>query len=63
MARSCPGFRRCRRYFRPFFAYTLGKDKQRENVAAEPIRPSPKLAATVADSVQLGRMVLAQIQR
>jgi hypothetical protein len=29
----------------------------------EPIRPSPKLTATIYDSVQLARMVLAQIQR
>jgi hypothetical protein len=29
----------------------------------EPIRPSPKLKATIADSVELARMVLAQIQR
>jgi hypothetical protein len=28
----------------------------------EPIQPSPKLTATIADSVQLARMVLAQIQ-
>ena len=54
-----------------------GMDKQRENgalliaaciVAAirlrgEPIKPSPKLSAVVYDSVQLARMVLAQIQR
>jgi hypothetical protein len=54
-----------------------GMDKQRENgalliaaciVAAirlrgEPIQPSPKLNATIADSVALARMVLAQIQR
>jgi len=52
-------------------------DKQRENgalliaaciVAAirlrgEPIHPSPKLIATINESVQLARMVLAQIQR
>jgi hypothetical protein len=52
-------------------------EKQRENnalliaaciVAAirlrgEPIRPSPKLAATIADSVELAKMVMAQIQR
>jgi hypothetical protein len=55
----------------------LGMDKQRENgalliaaciVAAirlrgEPINPSPKLTATINESVQLARMVLAQIQR
>jgi hypothetical protein len=54
-----------------------GMDKQRENgalliagciVAAirlrgEPVRPSPKLTATIADSVELVRMVLAQLQR
>jgi hypothetical protein len=54
-----------------------GMDKQRETgalliaaciVAAirlrgEPIRPSPKLMATIAASVELARMVLAQIQR
>jgi len=52
-------------------------DKQRENgalviaasiVAAirlrgEPIRPSPKLTATIADSVQLARMVLEHLRR
>jgi hypothetical protein len=52
-------------------------DKQRENgalliaaciVAAirlrgEPIQPSPKLTATIYDSVQLVKMLLAQIQR
>jgi hypothetical protein len=29
----------------------------------EPIQPSPKLNAMIVDSVQLARMVLAQIQR
>lgn len=52
-------------------------DKQREDavlviaaciVAAirlrgEPIRPSPKLTATVADSVQLAKMVLREVVR
>ena len=52
-------------------------DKQKENgalliaaciVAAirlrgEPIRPSPKLTATVADSVELARLVLRELQR
>ncbi len=52
-------------------------DRQRENgalliaasiVAAirlrgEPICPSPKLTATVAESVELARMVLRQIER
>jgi hypothetical protein len=52
-------------------------DKQRENgalliaaciVAAirlrgEPIKSSPKLAATIADSVQLARLVLRELQR
>lgn len=52
-------------------------DKQRENgalliaaciVAAirlrgEPVNPSPKLTTTIHESVQLARMVLAQIQR
>jgi len=28
----------------------------------EPIKPSPKLAATIADSVQLARMVLAAVE-
>jgi hypothetical protein len=54
-----------------------GMDTQRENSAlliaacivavirlrGEPIRPSPKLTATIADSVELARMVLAQIQK
>jgi hypothetical protein len=54
-----------------------GMDKQRENGAlliaacilaairlrGEPIQPSPKLNATIANSVQLAQMVLAQIQR
>ena len=52
-------------------------DKQKENgalliaaciVAAirlrgEPIRPSPKLTATVAESVDLARLVLRELQR
>jgi hypothetical protein len=29
----------------------------------EPINPSPKLTATIYDSVQLVRMILAQLQR
>jgi hypothetical protein len=29
----------------------------------EPIRPSPKLTATVADSVQLARLVWREIQK
>jgi hypothetical protein len=51
-------------------------DKQRENGAlliaagimaairlrGEPVKPSPKLNTTIADSVQLARMVLAQIR-
>jgi len=51
--------------------------KQRENAAlaiaacivaairlrGEPIRPSPKVNATIADSVELAKMVLVQIQR
>jgi hypothetical protein len=54
-----------------------GMDKQRENgvlliaaciVAAirlrgEPIRPSPKLTATISESVQLARMVLREVER
>ena len=52
-------------------------DKQKENAAlliaacivaairlrGEPIRPSPKLTATVADSVELARLVLHELQR
>jgi len=52
-------------------------DKQRENGAlliavcivsairlrGEPIKPSPKLTATVADSVQLARLVQRKLQR
>jgi hypothetical protein len=54
-----------------------GMDKQRENgalliaasiVAAirlrgEPIKPSPKLTATVSDSVQLAKLVLRELER
>ncbi len=54
-----------------------GMDKQRENgalliaaciVAAirlrgEPIRPSPKLTATVQESIELAKMVLREVQR
>jgi hypothetical protein len=29
----------------------------------EPIRPSPKLVATISDSVQLARMVLDKVER
>lgn len=29
----------------------------------EPIRPSPKLMSTIADAVQLARMVLREIER
>jgi hypothetical protein len=29
----------------------------------EPIKPSPKLTATIADSVQLARMVLTAVER
>jgi hypothetical protein len=28
----------------------------------EPIKPSPKLSATIADSVQLARMVMAAVE-
>ena len=52
-------------------------DQQRENgaliiaaciVAAirlrgEPIQPSPKLTATIAESVQLARLVMREVQR
>lgn len=65
-------------YFRYLFAYDSdAMDKQKENgalliaaciVAAvrlrgEPIRPSPKLTATISDSVQLARLVLNELQR
>ena len=63
--------------FRSFFAYAQSMDKQRETgalliaaciVAAirlrgEPIRPSPKLTATVAEAVALARTVLRELQR
>ena len=52
-------------------------DKQKENGAlliaacivgairlrGEPVRPSPKLTAAVADSVELARLVLRELQR
>jgi hypothetical protein len=52
-------------------------DKQRENAAVliaasivaairlrgEPVKPSPKLTATIKDSVDLARMVLAEVER
>ena len=61
--------------FRFLFAYDLRVDKQRENGAlliaasiiaairlrGEPVKPSPKLACVVSDSVELARMVLARI--
>ena len=64
--------------FRYIFSYPVtAMDKQRENgalliaaciVAAirlrgEPIQRSPKVMATISDSVQLVKMVLSELQR
>ena len=63
--------------FRCCFAYHAAMDKPRENgilvIAAsiiavirlrgQDIRPSPKLVATIKDSVNLARLVLAEVER
>jgi hypothetical protein len=62
----------------PIFAYdAAAMDAQRETGAlliaasiiaairlrGEPMKPSPKLTATIAESVQLARLVLRELQR
>jgi hypothetical protein len=63
--------------FRLFIAYRFGMDSHKQNgalliaaciVAAirlrgEPIARSPKVIATIPDSVQLAKMVLSELKR